>query len=103
MQSPFEAQLQAITQLEEYDNYIEVLSRKNIVDVEVAEQNSVELFRFLFLKAITANLSPSKLVDSYWHTLLLFRLLYNRVCKILLTSKTSVKYIEDIINHDHGW
>jgi small ubiquitin-related modifier len=90
----------SVTKLREYDSFLELISRKRIALPARIERFSEELFRFLFLKALHLNVSPSPVIDQCWHCLLLFPLLYKQSCKILLNSEDALAYEEGIITHD---
>jgi hypothetical protein len=87
--------LKAITELADYDVFLECLRR-----ADLSEPQSVELFRFLYIKARHANVSPSPEVDQCWHRLLLLPQLYKKVCGLLLVGKGTIAFEDSIIPHD---
>lgn len=91
----FQSALDSISKLGEYDSFMEYLRRKN-----QTESHSMELFRFLHIKAFSPQVSPSPVVDLTWRSLLLFPLLYKQACKLLLACKNAHNYEEEIIPHD---
>jgi hypothetical protein len=87
--------LKAITELADYHVFLECLRR-----ADLSEPQSVELFRFLYIKARHANVSPSPEVDQCWHRLLLLPQLYKKVCGLLLVGKGTIAFEDSIIPHD---
>jgi hypothetical protein len=94
-QMSFGKVLKAITELPDYDVFLECLRR-----ADLTEPLSVELVRFLYIKARHANVSPSPEVDRCWHHLLLLPQLYKKVCEMLLVGKGTITFEDAIIPHD---
>lgn len=91
----FESVLVSITKLRDHNSFMEYLRRQ-----DQTESHGLELFRFLYIKAFSAQVSPSLAVDRTWCSLLHFSLLYKQICKLLLACKDTVEYEEGIIPHD---
>lgn len=98
----FASLLENVTELADFDIFMEVLTRKRNTTSDRIEAYSTELFRFLYLKSLSLNLSPSPIIDRCWHCLLLMPQLYKKVCKLLQPAKTvtGIKYEDGIIPHD---
>lgn len=91
----FDAVLKSVSDLDGYDAFMECLRRKDLT-----EQHGEELFRFLRLKAFDEQVSPSPVIDTCWHMLLLLPLLYVKVCELLVRGKKTLAYERGIIPHN---
>lgn len=96
----FNVLLEAIVDFHDFETFLELLTRHEIATKKNAKSHSVELIRFLFLKAWFSDISPSPVVDRCWHALMLMPVLYVKMCKKLLSIEGTQKYDEEIISHD---